>query len=60
MKQSKQRLGNYMAHNYGKVYSVPDSQGVPRFELNFVAQFNKVSLIAITMEADSIKFVDTR
>ena len=49
-----------MAYNYGKVYSVPDSKGIPRFELNFVSQTNKVSLIAITMEADSIKFVDTR
>ncbi|KAL5463657.1 hypothetical protein EMCRGX_G032572 [Ephydatia muelleri] len=55
MRQSKGQRGTYMAHNYGKVYSVPDSKGVPRFELNFVAQSNKVSLIAITMEADSIK-----
>eukprot|EP00731_Ephydatia_muelleri_P038319 Em0718g4a len=44
MRQSKGQRGTYMAHNYGKVYSVPDSKGVPRFELNFVAQSNKLSL----------------
>ena len=44
-----------MLHNYGKVYSVPHTNGKIDYQLNFLADRPTKSVVMISMVADDIK-----
>ena len=46
-----------MLHNYGKVYSVPHTNGKIDYQLNFLADRPTKSVVMISMVADDIKVV---
>ena len=55
--QSQGKKGQYMLHNYGKVHSVPHTNGKINYQLNFVADRSTKSVVMLSMVADDIKVV---
>ncbi len=44
-----------MLHNFGKVHSLPHTNGRTDFQVNFIADRPTTSLLVITMAADDLK-----
>ncbi len=47
-----------MLYNYGKVHSLPRTDGMRDYQLNFIADNPARSLITLTMVADDIRIVE--
>lgn len=46
-----------MLHNFGKVHSVPRTNGLIDYEINFLADRPSKSVVMVSMVADDIKVV---
>ena len=55
--QSEGKKGQYMLHNYGKLHSVPHTNGKINYQLNFLADRPTKSVVMLSMVADDIKVV---
>jgi hypothetical protein len=55
--QSQGKKGLHMLHNYGKVYSVPHTNGEIDYQLNFLADRPTKSVVMLSMVADDIRVV---
>ena len=49
-----------MLHNFGKVHSFPHTSERTDFQMNFIAQRVRRSLLTLSMEADSLRTVVNR
>lgn len=46
-----------MLHNFGKVFSLPHTNGRTDFQVNFIADRPTTSLVVLTIAADDIKVI---
>ena len=59
-KQKEGRKGSYMLYGFGKVHSAPHHQDVTDYQVNFIANQKRNSLIVISMVADDLEAITNK